>query len=273
MIVENVIISLLYLYYKGNIVRPYILVALPCYNEAENLPLLMEEFRKVGEAFAYMFDLKVLVIDDASKDNTQEVLAAIRDKYSFDVITHEQNRGLTGGINSAIDAFEKNRLSDNPAVAYGLMDGDNSHSPFFLPCMLERIYHGFDVVIASRYRTGARTSGVTFFRLLMSFAVAFLFKLMRNMQGVLDYSCGYRLYSPSMIQRLKSHYKGPVVLEKSFASMVELLIKCNLLGGFCTEVPMLLRYDLKLGESKMPFLKTIKGTLRVLLTLRKIKVN
>jgi dolichol-phosphate mannosyltransferase len=258
-------------YLVGPFMKPYVLMALPCFNEAENLPPLLEQFEKLSERYGHMFDLRIVVINDASSDNTLEVLENIKSPLNIDIVTHSQNRGLTGGINSAIAYFEEDRKKDESAIAYGIMDGDNSHSPFFIPGMLERIDHGFDVVIASRYRNGARTCGVSFFRQLLSFGVAFLFKLMRNIQGVLDYSCGYRLYSPRMIKALKTSFKDDVVLEPSFASMVELLVKCNLIGGFCTEVPILLRYDLKLGDSKMRFRKTIAGTLKVLLTLRKVK--
>jgi dolichol-phosphate mannosyltransferase len=99
-----------------------------------------------------------------------------------------------------------------------------------------------------------------------------LFRFLRNVQGVWDYSCGYRLYSPRIVKEIKSRLPDDVVKEKSFACMVELLVKLNIVGARCTEVPIMLRYDQKLGESKMEFRKTILGTFKQLLTLWKVRV-
>ena len=135
--------------------------------------------------------------------------------------------------------------------------------------MLPRILEGYDVVVASRYRPGSRIEGVVWWRQILSFGLGMLFKILRNIPGVRDYSCGYRMYSPGIVRRVVEKYGEEFVVEKSFASMVEALVKCHLCGALCTEVPFLLRYDLKLGESKMPFIKTIKGNFKLLLTVRK----
>jgi dolichol-phosphate mannosyltransferase len=252
--------------------KPYILMALPCYNEAENLPDLLETYARMHDVYGSLFDVKVIVIDDCSKDNTQEVMQNLKLDLDVRLVTHSVNKGLMGGINTAFDEFYKNSKEENPAIAYALMDGDNTHSPYHLPGMLERSLQGFDVVIASRYRTGSRVCGVSWWRQMLSFGVAFLFRVLRNVQGVLDYSCGYRVYSPRIVKLLKERLPDDVVRERSFACMVELLVKCNLMGARCTEVPIMLRYDMKLGESKMPFRKTIIGTFKLLLTLWKVRV-
>ncbi len=56
--------------------------------------------------------------------------------------------------------------------------------------------------------------------------------------------------------------------------MVELLLKLNKYKPIITEVPFILRYDLKLSESKMDIKSTIQQTLWLLLkTLLGIKTN
>ncbi|MDO9181455.1 MAG: glycosyltransferase family 2 protein [Bacteriovorax sp.] len=254
--------------------KRYITVALPAYNEAKNLPALLEKFQEINCLYHSLFETRVLVINDSSNDDTVSVLNSLLPKLpnlKVDVIHHEVNRGLTGGINTAFDYFHKIYNSEHPPIAAGLMDGDNSHSPSILPTMVSKILEDYDVVIASRFRPGARVEGVSAFRQVLSFGLTCLFKILRNLQGVRDYSCGYRLYSKRIVNLVKARHVGDVVLEKSFASMVEILLKCDLEGALMTEVPFLLRYDLKLGESKMPFKKTILGNLRLLTTLRKYK--
>lgn len=249
---------------------PYIYIALPCYNEALNLPPLMKNFDNLNSLYGNLFETRVLIINDKSKDNTKEVVDSLKCHTEFDYIEHEVNKGLTGGINTAFAAFYENTKSANPAIAYGLMDGDNSHIPVNFERMLPRIVEGFDIVVASRYQNGSHIAGVAWWRQILSLGLACLFKMLRNIPGVRDYSCGYRLYSPVIVKRVVEKYGDEVVTEKSFASMVEILVKCHLSNAICTEVPFLLRYDLKLGDSKMPFKKTIIGNFKLLLATRKV---
>jgi dolichol-phosphate mannosyltransferase len=254
--------------------KRYITIALPAYNEALNLPALLLKFQGINEIYHSLFETRVVVINDCSKDNTKEVLANFLPtlvNLKVDVIHHDVNKGLTGGINTAFTYFYKIYNSETPPMAVGLMDGDNSHSPSILPIMVAKILEDYDVVIASRFRPGARIEGVSGFRQLLSFGLTCIFKTLRNLNGVRDYSCGYRLYSKRIVNLVKKTFPDDVVFEKSFASMVEVLLKCDLEGALMTEVPFLLRYDLKLGESKMPFMKTILGNLKLLMTLRKYK--
>lgn len=255
-----------------NLNRPEILIALPCYNEGKNLRALLSQFEKLNQIYGSLFTTRVLIIDDASKDDTEELWEKLKNEFTtfpLDYIRHPENRGLTGGINTAFNSYLSDMQTKRPCLAYGLMDGDNSHSPLAIPEMVRRISEGYDVVIASRFRPGSKVMGVVWWRQVLSFSLTCAFKLIRNISGVRDYSCGYRLYSPRIVEKVKKRFPNDVVFEKSFASMVEILLRCDLEGAICTEVPFLLRYDLKLGESKMQFKKTIIGNIKLLQTLRK----
>lgn len=249
-----------------------ILIALPCYNEALNLRPLITQFDNLAIIFKENFAVRVLIINDCSKDETEEVSLKLVQEFQnvkVEYLKHPINKGLTGGINTAFQYFSDELKKENHPIAFGLMDGDNSHSPFFVPEMLKKICEGYDVVIASRFRAGARIEGVVWWRQILSFGLTCIFKIIRNVRGVRDYSCGYRLYSPSIVRKVKNRFPQDVVFEKSFASMVEILLRCDLENALFSEVPFLLRYDLKMGDSKMPFKKTILGNLKLLQTLRK----
>ncbi|MCK5073525.1 MAG: glycosyltransferase [Bacteriovoracaceae bacterium] len=247
--------------------KPYIVIAFPCYNEEENVHPLLEQFIRLNKFYRELFHTKVILIDDASTDKTLDRAKEYLDKMDIEIVEHGTNRGLTGGINTAFNEFYKYLDYDNVPFAFGLLDGDNSHNPMTIPAMVEKIFTDYDVVVASRYQSGSRIAGVAWYRKILSFGLAVLFKLMKNIPGVWDYSCGFRLYSPQIVKKLRANYGEILVEEKSFASMVEILVKCHLLGAVCSEVPFFLRYDLKLGESKMPFMKTISGNLKLLRTL------
>lgn len=248
-----------------------VIFAIPCYNEGENVQPLLAQFDEVYSLHKDSFDLKVVIIDDASTDDTFQKANSYEASFDLEVIQHETNRGLTGGINTSFRIFKEEVDKNSNIVGCGLLDGDNSHSPHHIPNMIEKLMAGCDVVISSRFQPGARVVGVSYFRQLLSLGLAMIFKTFRNIPGVRDYSCGYRLYSPSIVRKLKHKLPDDVVYEKSFASMVEVLVRCHILGAVCSELPMVLRYDKKLGESKMPFKKTILGNLKILRTLKTVE--
>lgn len=245
-----------------------ILFAIPCYNEGGNIPQLLAKYSELARYYRSMLDIHVIVIDDASNDDTTKILEslpeALKDRLNLQIIKHPENRGLTGGLITAIDIFNQALESENPPIAMGIMDGDNSHLPGNIPSMLNKILEGYDVVVASRYQRGSRIEGVNIVRRALSRGMGMLFKFCKNIPGVNDYSCGYRLYSPEIIRKIKERYGRDVVKQLNFSCMVELLLNCHQCGAICTEVPFLLRYDLKKGDSKMRFFKTIYGTLQVL---------
>ena len=252
-------------------IKPTILFALPCFNEEKNIAPLLDNFIKLSIHYHHLFDIQVVVIDDASTDNTYSIASEYLNKLNLIIIKHEYNKNLTGGINTAFNYFSTRLDETNPPMAFGLMDGDNSHNPLNIPAMFEKILLGYVIVVASRYHKDSQICGVVWWRQLLSFGLAIIFKLLRNIPGIWDYSCGFRLYSPSIVKKLSKKYKAVFVQEKSFASMVEILLKGHLEGALCTESPMFLRYDLKLGESKMPFIKTIIGNLKLLKSLNSVK--
>lgn len=78
-------------------------ILIPAYNEEDALPRVMPEIL----TWASAHDARVLVVNDASRDRTGEILArfaAENDRLS--VITHKVNRGYGGALKSGIRAVE-----------------------------------------------------------------------------------------------------------------------------------------------------------------------
>ena len=125
------------------------------------------------------------------------------------------------------------------------------------------LLEGRDVVIASRYRPGARVIGLSLFRRFMSFAARTLFVCLFPVSGVRDYTCGYRAYRCQILRQAMKSYRDQFISEDGFSCMVDILIKLNRQGAIFGEVPMILRYDLKHGASKMRVGRTIVDTLKL----------
>lgn len=84
-------------------------VIIPAYNEEENIKLCVEEsLKEVGEITP---DYEILVVDDASKDKTGEILDELADKYEqVRVIHHEKNMATAGALKTLFKNAKKDIL-------------------------------------------------------------------------------------------------------------------------------------------------------------------
>ena len=169
-------------------------VLLPCYNEAENIGNLIEEWEKQEEKLEQgNLKLQIRVINDASTDNTREVVLEKCKNYSnIQIVEHEVNKGLCGGINTAVNYFHNNAKSGD---LLAIMDGDNTQNPKYIHSMIEKIQNGNDCVIASRYQEGAAVKGLAKYREKLSDIAGIYYKVVLNIDRVKDYTCGYRIYT------------------------------------------------------------------------------
>jgi dolichol-phosphate mannosyltransferase len=141
------------------------------------------------------------------------------------------------------------------------LDSDNTHTPELILRMVRMVREGHDVVIASRFVRGSRVRGVPLSRRILSRVAAVMFKVAFPIPGVRDYTCGYRAYRAGLLQEVTA--ADPRFFDQDgFQVMVDILLKLrrnrDLIFG---EVPLILRYDLKEGSSKMDVGGTIVSTL------------
>ena len=125
-------------------------VVVPTFNEAANVPLVVERLDRVLAGIAW----EVIFVDDDSPDGTAGVAAgiALRDRR-VRVIRRVGRRGLSTACVEGI-------LS-SVAPYFAVMDGDLQHDDTALPDMLARLKSGnLDVVVGSRYVGGERTEGL-----------------------------------------------------------------------------------------------------------------
>lgn len=239
-------------------------VVLPAYNEAENLPAIFNQFKKVAED-TYNLSLHVLLVDDGSSDNTPEAAIQSAADIPLEVLRNEKNVGLAETFRRGIIAAAGRAQADDVIVC---MDADNSHVPGQILHMVRNIQEGRDAVIASRYQPGAIVKGVPFLRRVLSRGMSLLFRVVYPIKGVRDYSCSYRAYRAGLLQRAVAAQGQRLFATEGFACMVGILLRLDKEGAVFGEVPLVLRYDLKVGASKMKVGSTIIETLLVLLRER-----
>lgn len=77
-------------------------IAIPCYNEALNIPLIVPRLREI---MAGRDDIEVLLVDNGSKDNTADVLRhELREGDAIRAVTVPVNQGYGYGILQGLEA-------------------------------------------------------------------------------------------------------------------------------------------------------------------------
>lgn len=236
-----------------------ILVVLPAYNEEANIGNLLrgvfESLTDEGLGFS------VIVVNDGSSDQTQQILEAYGSEFPLIIHRHEQNQGLGATIRDGLRQAAEAASERDIIIT---MDADESHTPGLMIRMIRMIREGYDVVIASRYQPGSRVYGLSLRRRIISRLASLLMKVAFPTPGVSDYTCGYRAYRAETLKQAYAQYGDSLVNQDGFQCMVDILLKLRRLPLIFGEVPLILRYDLKRGPSKMNLTKTSFSTLKLL---------
>ncbi|MGI8907249.1 MAG: glycosyltransferase family 2 protein [Candidatus Sumerlaeaceae bacterium] len=239
----------------------HIFLALPAYNEAENIEPLIREAVDVLRATGQPY--KIIIVDDGSTDATPQILLQMAAEFPLLIETHEHNAGLGNAILTGISAVLQ--LSHSPDDVAVFMDADNTHSPKYVPQMTDRIWsNGYDVVIASRFQQGSQEVGVPLFRRFLSRGARLLFQVFLRLPEVRDYTCGYRAYRVGVLRDATEKFGSHLITRKGFACTDELLVRLSTLTKKMTEIPFVLRYDKKRNQSKLPLMKTVWETIKML---------
>ena len=200
--------------------NPRVFIALPAYNEEAALPELLDAVAR--ELYATGLLGTIVIVDDGSTDRTRSVIEEWSSRLPIEMLRHEQNRGLG---ETMADALRRAVELAAPSDTVVTMDADNTHSPALVRDMLDRMQHGFDLVIASRYQSGAEVRGLGRFRHWMSDGARLLFRLAAPINGVRDYTSGFRSYRAGLLQQAFARYGDRLITERGFACMAEILIK------------------------------------------------
>ena len=243
--------------------RQHVWIVLPAYNEEESLPALLDAIENA--MLEARLTYRIVLVDDGSRDRTAEIAQQAAERMPLTFEQHEVNQGLGATIR---DGLTRASELAEPGDVLVSLDADNTHNPHQILPMVQKVREGFDVVIASRYRDGSRIRGVSLFRRALSYWGGWLFRLSLPIEGVRDYTCGFRAYrAGALADALADH--GPGFFEQQgFQCMVDILLKLRRRPLLFTKVPLILRYDLKGGESKMNVGSTIRDTLLLIVKRR-----
>jgi dolichol-phosphate mannosyltransferase len=177
---------------------------IPTYNEAKNVPLLVEElFRMIDRN---RIDLEVIFVDDNSPDGTGQVAEDLASQYPIRVV----HRAGKLGLGSAVIAGFK--ASDRPYL--GVMDADLSHDAVILNDLISALSE-YDLAMGSRFEESSTVEKWVWWRKLLSHAGV---ALTRALTGVRDPLSGYFFFRRSVIEGISLTTTGYKIL-------LEILVK------------------------------------------------
>jgi dolichol-phosphate mannosyltransferase len=211
-----------------------VLVVTPTYNEAENLPLIVDRLRRAVPA------AETLVVDDNSPDGTGAVADGLA---AADPQVHVLHRTGKQGLGAAyVAGFGWARDQGYDAVVE--MDADGSHAPEELPRLLDALRTA-DVVLGSRWVDGGTVRNWPAHRLLLSRGGNLYTRLALGMP-VRDATGGYRAYRMPALEKMEI---GSVA-SQGYCFQVDLAWRAHRLGLRVAEVPITFA-ERERGASKM----------------------
>jgi glycosyltransferase involved in cell wall biosynthesis len=211
------------------------LIIVPTHNEAANIAEVLDRLDR------HVPDADVMVIDDASTDETRAIVRAR--------LRHHPNLRL-------VERAVKNGLGDAYLHAFALgldegyealveIDADLSHDPAVLPTMLGIAEFGIALVIGSRYIPGGSVIGWPRRRIWLSRWGNRYAAIMLGL-AVNDGTSGYRVYRADTLRKIG--IDG--VQADGYGFQIEMTYRTVQAGLSIVEVPIAFR-DRVAGTSKM----------------------
>jgi len=221
---------------------------IPVYNEELNIDELSQALQNVLPDVNKYF----LFVDDCSRDNTIDKIKSCFKNSFFDIITKNTNKGPGDSFNQGFEYLLNKSISEEDMII--TVEADNTSDINILEKMVSISRLGYDLVLASPYAQGGGFEDTTLWRRFLSFIANNLLRFFFDLK-VITLSSFYRIYKPSLINKIKDKY-GIIIKEPGFICMVEILIKAIRCKAEIIEVPMKLRSGKRKGKSKMKIFRT-----------------
>jgi dolichol-phosphate mannosyltransferase len=229
--------------------EPMMMVVIPTYNEADNLPALLAELLTLGVP-----GLEILIVDDNSPDGTGQVADDLAQHHAGRVhVLHRSGRLGLGTAYITGFGYALERGADYVVQ----MDADFSHSPAYIPQFLQAM-EGYDVVIGSRYVAGGSLDDKWGWgRYFLSWWANSVYTRLILGLKVKDATAGFKCWRRATLEGIGLDR----VRSNGYVFQVEMAYLTEKLGYRFLEVPIHFE-DRRIGRSKMSVPVKIEAALR-----------
>jgi len=205
---------------------PFLSIIIPAHNEAARLPQTLSSVQSYLDN--KNFDAEVIVVENASTDDTTQIVRDWQDKMPNLRLISLQEAGKGGAVKQGmLEARGAYRFMADADLSMPITELDKFLSPAV----------DYRVAIASREAKGAKRVDEPEYRHLIGRAFNLLVKLI-VLPGIEDSQCGFKCFSAEAAQHI-----FPLQTMSGWSFDVEVLAIARELGYAITEVPVLWYYQ------------------------------
>jgi len=237
-------------------------IIIPVYNEEIELKPHVLKLKSFCEKNLKHWDWKIVIADNASKDNTLNIAKKLKKAYKHIEYISLPQKGRGRAI--------KKSWIGSKADIVSYMDVDLSTDLKHFPSLINSLVNGFDIAIGSRLLRKSKVKGRTLKREIISRCYNLIIKIFFRTKFS-DAQCGFKAATRNVVKNLI-----PNIIDNEWFFDSEMLIVGEKLGYKIYEEPVLWIDN---PGSTVKVMKTASGDLKGLWRLfttcpwKKIKIN
>lgn len=200
-----------------------IVVVIPTYNEAKNIDILINSLLSIHPS------LSIIIVDDNSPDGTAGVVKSLQNIYkNLYLVVRDKKRGLGS---TYIEGFRYSLQNGYDVIIQ--MDADLSHSPSYIPAMLD-LLREYDLVIGSRYTKKGGVSNWSSNRILLSRAANSFAKALLRLP-INDLTSGFKAMKKTVFENIDIN----TITSRGYSFQIEMVFRAFLKGLKIVEYPII----------------------------------
>lgn len=228
------------------------IIVMPVANEEATMAEVLDQILALDYDNLYIYP----VIDDYSKDRTEEIIRSYESTGRVKCIYYKESRGV---ITCYLEGFRQ-ALADG-AEQIIEMDGGGSHSPSEIPQFIDKLNEGYDCVWGSRFIDGGGISSQPLYRRILSSGGTVLSNVVLGTK-LKDMTSGFEAFKAEVLNSMNLDK----ILSRGHMYQTEMRFYCRKLNT--VEVPI--HY---IGSSSSLKMKSVTEALKLLTELKKNEIN
>lgn len=236
-----------------------IYICLPVHDEARTVGPLMWKLRKILTDPEFRRDFELLVLDDASTDDTRAVLERYRTVLPLTILTSDERLGYGRAVDRLLrEAVERTPYPKRDAAV--VLQADFTEDPGFVVDLVKTIEGGADIVAGTRADLDEPTPRSL--RWARRAAPWVLGRAHRD-APVGDPLCGFRAYRLIVAKKALRDDDTPLCgSDEPWAANLEILSRMTPHARRVEEAPLAVRYALLARPSRFKAMRALRTLFR-----------